>query len=611
MNNDEIEVTLPSDEEIENVTKKLEVTLPSYSNIVDDRRITIFTLIGMRCYASDYSRAQSWLCKDYWCCEWLTDSVAENGLGELCARYVTPHSDSCRWSCKLSDTYIYFIRPVIKYDNLSDLTSEVKKGYNGVPCIEFGEYPQDVADKETRKILERSLKNGKLSETGKTYAFGMHVNGTGCNTCKEYVYNGKKYVRVKNTIGERLKLSTGGSVGKDGYFWVEVSPIKWHVDEENKCIVSDKALISGLKTKLINGNKKPKFIDTNVYCFLNNSFLREIIPSKITEKTKKEVQKEEVSELSENTRERVVPETKIEKLISDIYKYLEGNPNREEILKKLEKLTNEYNDKLDEIKSKKLNNVMTIDTYESVTSAFELKLEMMLVDVKKHHELFKEYFDMIAILGKYMSLINGNKGEEYTDGLVEDLDVIASMCLPFLKEEDANAIRKQLINIFNNEKKEITNYIDGKGEVAYKTIDEMIIDLRKKIHPVLGDLSTSVNKRDVEVEIRTSVSKIISGLFDKPRNEALSFYLVEINNIYTNINALIDKLPSDMKREYKKEILDIMNMDIDYSRDFNDVADSLKRMWLSLNKVLYRINDYLGEIDKLDFGHVDLNKFNR
>ena len=63
-----------------------------------------------------------------------------------------------------------------------------------MPCIEFGEYPQDVADKETRKILERSLKNGKLSETGKTYAFGMHVNGTGCNTCKEYVVWSRRFI---------------------------------------------------------------------------------------------------------------------------------------------------------------------------------------------------------------------------------------------------------------------------------------------------------------------------------------------------------------------------------------------------------------------------------
>ena len=611
MDNNEVEVTLPSEEEIKSITKNLEVTLPSYSNIIDDRRITIFTLIGMRCYASDYSRAQSWRCKDYEYCEWLTDSVWETDYRELRTRFISPYRHISYSSCELSETYRCFIRPVIKYDNLSDLTSEVKKGYNGVPCIEFGEYPQDVVDKETRKILERSLKNGKLSETSKTYALGMHVNGNGCDTCKEYVYNGKKYVRVKNTIGERLKLSTGGSVGKDGYFWVEVSPIKWHVDEENKCIVSDKALISGLKTKLIKGNKKPKFIDTNVYYFLNNTFLLEIIPIKITEKTKKEVKRKETPKVGENPRERVVPESNIEKLISEIYEYLEGNPNREEILKKLEKLTNEYNSKLDEVKSKKINNIMTMDTYESVTNAFELRLAMISVDVKKHHELFKEYFDMIAILGKYISLINGNKDEEYDDGFISDLDIIESMCLPFLKEEDANAIRKQLINIFNEEKKEIANYIDGKVEVSYKTIDEMIIDLRKKIHPVLGNLSTTVNKRDVEVEIRGSVSKIIDGLFNTPKNEALSFYLVEINNVYTNINSLIDNLPSDMKKEYKKEILDIMNMDIDYSKDFNSVANDLKTMWLSLNKVLYRINDYFGEIDKLDIGHVDLNKFSR
>ena len=609
MDNNEIEVTLPSKEEIEKMTKNLEVALPSTGYIFDNKQITIFSVMGRKCYASDFARTQSW----GWRCtedvpqQWLSSILVHTTHGDLYIDFIGTDGDSYRE--KLPDTERMFVRPIIKYNDLSQFSSEVKTTSSGLSFIEFGEYPQKTVYKWGQRELNRALLAGQMQETGKTYTLDILVDGTSKTTCKEYFYEGKKYVKVENTSNRKLELSTGSKLKKDGFVWLKVSPIKWYVEGKYKLIISDLALISGLKMRVVSGSDNPEFVDTNVYSFLNNSFLKEIIPSKITYKTKKEEQKVDKPKVEKKPRERVIPESNIERIISDIYKYLEGNPNREEILKKLEKLTNEYNNKLDEVKSKKLNNIMTMDTYESVTNAFELRLEMMLVDVKKHHEVFKEYFDMIAILGKYISLVNGNKDEEYDDGFISDLDIIESMCLPFLKEEDSNNIRKQLIDIFNEEKKEITNYIDGKGELSYKTIDEMIIDLRRKIHPVLKDLSTSVNKRDVEVEIKTAVSKIIGGLFDEPKNEALSFYLVEINNAYTKIKDLMDKMPSDMKKEYKKEILDIMNMDIDYSKDFNDIANNLKTMWLSLNKVFYRIDSYLEEIAKYDL-IVNLDEYN-
>ena len=561
------------------------VRLPSKREVFGEKRSDVFKKIGRECLVTDFATQ---LCLNNHKRWWLsTNAIHYGGVLFVNSSYFVDYD---KLDYKESDRNIYSIkiRPTMDYDDFQEFKTNMLTNAYGVIEVEYGEYPQDEVSYELRMKLENAYNNNsqELKPTGKKYTITLGY--TDDNKEKkppvqltEYEYDGKKYVRYINGFGKTN--------------WVEVSPIVWYVDEVRKILISKKILLGQINRKDI-----PKF--------LNTYFADEILPIK---SEKKETKTTDNNDETANTEMINNELSTIEKLINEIHKYLEGNPNKDKIIAKLVEMMNEYNSKLDNIGVMAEKNLPSLDTYDSVTAAFELKLNMLLVEVKKHHAAFKEYFDMIVILDKYVSLMNGNKDEKYTDGFISDLDVINTMCLPFLKEENANSIRKQLINIFNNEQKEIANYIDGKGEISYKTIDEMILDLRKKIHPVLGDLSTSVNKRDVEVEIRTSVSKIIDGLFDKPRNEALSFYLVEINNVYTNINALIDKLPSDMKKEYKKEILDIMNMEIDYSRDFNDIAGDLKTMWLSLNKVLYRMNGYLGRIEQIKSGHIDVNKIKK
>ena len=556
--------------------------LPSKKEVFGVNKSSIFSKVGRKCIGTDFQEYLTSSTDSSW---WLSSTTIEiedfevdkiifyvDYLGDLKNSY---HGDN----------YWIKIRPVMKYNSLDEIDKNPKRNNDGVLEVEYGEYPQDQVSEVLKKKLEKNYSDKLLKKTGKKYTIAfeyMDKNGEIVPPMQliEYEFDKEKFIRI---------IYRGVPV------WIEVSPIKWYVDEKKKILISEKLLMGHIDYKKI-----PKF--------LNTYFAEDIIVKK-AEKTeeKKTVSNKETAN-TEIFNEEVSP---IEKQINEIHKYLEGNPNKDAITKKIAEMIEDYNAKLDDVRTKKLNNVVTMDTYESITNAFKLRLAMISVDVKKHHETFKDYFDMIAILDKYIALINGNKDEEYNDGFISDLDAIASICLPFLKEEDANLIGKQLIGVFNDEKKEIVDYIDNKGKLSYHTIDEMDLDLRKKIHPILRDLSTSVNKRDVEVEISTAVSKIIGGLFKQPENEALSFYLVEINNVYTEINDLIDKLPPDMKNEYKKEILDIMNMNIDYSKDFNDVASSLRTMWLSLNKVLFRLNNYLSEIDKLYVGRIDVNKFNK
>ena len=497
---------------------------------------------------------------------------------------------SCRDGC---------IRPILKVSNLDYVSFKNVSMVNGMQEVEYGEYPQDVVSSEISKTLDEKLADGQLDKTGKTYTFDKrkereHGRKFAPCKCDEYIYGDKKYIKVY--CRGNHKLSDGREVYLGDHVWLEVSPIKWYVHPVKKIMISEVGLASGVRfCKSGKYGTIYNFEDTEMYKFLNEYFIKDIVPSKVNKKQKKEMAK-----------------SNIDRLMLDIHEYLEGNPDKEKYFEGLDVIADKYNKKIDELMRNKEKGIPSVESYESVTNAFELELNMFLIEVKKHHETYKEYFEMMSTLDGYIKLINAKKDEEEDETLEDlalDLTTIRDICLPFIKEEDSESIKKKIIDLLNSEKKEVANYIDGNGEITYKTVGEMNLDLRKKIHPILGGLSTCVNKRDVEVEIKTAVSKIIGGLFDEPKNEALSFYLVEINNAYTKIKDLMDKMPSDMKKEYKKEILDIMNMEIDYNQEFNDVASDLKTMWLSLNKVLFRINDYLDEMNKMRKGHIDVKKY--
>ena len=557
--------------------------LPSKKEVFGRNRSDVFKKIGRVCDVTDFAYK---VCSDDYSRWWLsTTSIHVGGVLYVSAFDYVDGDGNLDYVESIDLDPGFKIRPIMDYSDIQEFKKNMWTNESGVIEVEYGEYPQEIVSTDLNNKLEEGYRKKKLKETGKKYTIALGYIDDNREPVPpvqltEYEYDGKKYVRYSN-----FRL----------IYWIEVSPLVWYVDERRKILISKKLLIGRIGRKNI-----PKFLRTY--------FANEVLPIKSKKEEEKKTDTKAKKEDSVSSNEEV---SSIEKLINEIHKYIEGNPNKETIIEKLVEMTTEYNKKLDEIGVIAEKNMPSLDTYGSVTAAFELKLKMLLIDVKKHHEVFKDYFHMLAVLDKYIALVNGNKDKEYTDGLVEDLDVIDTVCLPFLKEEDANAIRKQLIDVFNGERREIIDFIDNDKKLSYKTMDEMIINLREKIHPVLGKLSTSVNKRDVEVEIKTTIEKIINGLFEVPRNEVLSFFLVEINNVYTNINVLINKLPSDMKGEYKKEILDIMDMEIDYNREFSDVANDLKTMWLSLNKVYYRIDAYLRKIEQIRSGHIDVNKVKR
>ena len=157
------------------------------------------------------------------------------------------------------DVYRYkrydVVRPALQSSVIfSKISPNRVRGYNGTEEVEFGEYPQNAADSRMQNILESEYKRG-MSKTGRSYTFDSVKNyddNTGFKpvTYEEYKYQGKKYIRIKANsyfAGGKFMLSNGACYRNGDYVWVEVSPVKWLIDDKAGILISKKGLVSGIR----------------------------------------------------------------------------------------------------------------------------------------------------------------------------------------------------------------------------------------------------------------------------------------------------------------------------------------------------------------------------
>ena len=144
------------------------------------------------------------------------------------------------------------VRPVLLSSSVfSQIFPNRVSGYNGTEEVEYGEYPQWVPEENVQNQLEFGYKKGLLKETGRHYTFDSvqydnYYQGFQAVTYDEYEYNFRKYVRVKANSSynkHEFRLSTGEYYRDGDYVWVEVSPVKWLIDDKTKMLVSKIGLL--------------------------------------------------------------------------------------------------------------------------------------------------------------------------------------------------------------------------------------------------------------------------------------------------------------------------------------------------------------------------------
>ena len=138
------------------------------------------------------------------------------------------------------------VRPALQSSAIySQISPNKVRGYNDTYEVEYGEYPQYAVDDRMQRILESELNRG-LNKTGRNYTFDStkyddYDTGFKGITYDEYEYQGRKFIRVKANSdfdGGRFELSNGIEYRDGDFVWVEVSPVKWLVDDRTGTLIS-------------------------------------------------------------------------------------------------------------------------------------------------------------------------------------------------------------------------------------------------------------------------------------------------------------------------------------------------------------------------------------
>ena len=199
------------------------------------------------------------------------------------------------YRCKRSGT----VRPALQSSVIfSQIFPNRVMGYNGIEEVEYGEYPQNAADSRMQNILESEYNRG-MNKTGRSYTFDSvkyddYDTGFKPVTYEEYEYQGKKYIRIKANSdfdGWKFKLSNGVKYRDGDYVWVEVSPVKWLIDDKTGILISKKGLVSGIRFLNKSTNYKGDFSKTEMKEYLDRYMSKELFQ---TTKTKETVNEEEI-----------------------------------------------------------------------------------------------------------------------------------------------------------------------------------------------------------------------------------------------------------------------------------------------------------------------------
>ena len=176
------------------------------------------------------------------------------------------------------------VRPALQSSAIfSQISPNRVRGYNGTEEVEYGEYPQYAADSRMQSILESEYTRG-MNKTGRSYTFDSvkyDDYDTGFNpiTYEEYEHQGKKYIRIRvnsDKDGNKFKLSNGIEYRDGDYVWVEVSPVKWLIDDRTGILISKIGLVSGIRFLDRNHNYKGDFSRTEMKEYLDRYMLRDL-----------------------------------------------------------------------------------------------------------------------------------------------------------------------------------------------------------------------------------------------------------------------------------------------------------------------------------------------
>lgn len=169
-------------------------------------------------------------------------------------------------------------RPVIAYSKISASCKNVVINEKEIIEVEYGEYPQMVADEALSYELEMLYNIRRLKFTGRKYTTDSDSTSVfRARFHTEYEYRGNRYIRfVCDSNCDKEPLSDGRITIAGDAYWLKVEPIIWLVDEYKDIAITKKIIFAGVPFKSF-GSYTGDFASTTLYWFMNTFFKNEIV----------------------------------------------------------------------------------------------------------------------------------------------------------------------------------------------------------------------------------------------------------------------------------------------------------------------------------------------
>ena len=278
--------------------------------------------------------------------------------------------------CKIRE---FSVRPALSPSETEKLTlTRKKKDKSGVDIVEYGEYPQTLADKQTSAQLEDLFQSQSLSLTGKNYTFdsvAFYDYDTEFKPISfaEYELDGKKYIRVPSPLLCNHSRWPGGEQIQTGEpNWFQVQPIEWLVDRSGTW-VSKKCLLTGIQFDT-GKEHDSDFSKTFMKKYLDTYFAKEMEPSELeSDKNRKKVLTGLSAQLEGATNEDAVEAIKKRLMTAEKGKKTQTSPDRLDEAARMQRLMNARN--------------ILINAAQQAYDAGDSALLDGIVDLSQHYEV--------------------------------------------------------------------------------------------------------------------------------------------------------------------------------------------------------------------------------
>lgn len=187
----------------------------------------------------------------------------------------------------------YGVRPVTKLTE--DIARNAKIIYENSKTInlEYGEFPQNVTSEDLSTQLNEQIASYEFPSNVKRYlpiiTYYNPENPVNYKIdriklpYKEYVIDENKFILMitsKDFLSVNSILNDKTKVIKDQNYWLEIKPIKWTYYKDMDLMISDNVLFTGEMSMDKIKDYAYFYEDTDIYKYLDETFSRNIIPSK-------------------------------------------------------------------------------------------------------------------------------------------------------------------------------------------------------------------------------------------------------------------------------------------------------------------------------------------